>query len=65
MPKYSVKVDGKTVWKGEGDDYKVIPAEYRARPGDGEPAHVLIEDGETIGVQRSENDEAAAAGSEG
>lgn len=59
MPSYSVEIDGETVWSGDGDDYKVIPAEYRDRPAnavDGEPhpsPHVLIEDDEIIGVQVS------------
>jgi hypothetical protein len=59
--KYRVKVDGKTVWKGEGDDYKAIPAEYRDRPADGEPAHYLYEetaDGEQLfGVQAATDQE--------
>lgn len=43
MTKYRVKVDGRTVWKGDGDDYKAIPAEYRDRPTDGDPARYLYE----------------------
>lgn len=69
MPSYRVKIDGKTVWKGEGDDYKVIPAEYRNRPaqevGDPYPSpHILFETDEDgveqiIGVQVSEYHELA------
>lgn len=59
MPKYRVKVDGRTVWKGEGDTYKVIPAKYRDRPAKGEPAHHLYEaadggDEVLFGVQTAE-----------
>lgn len=40
---YRVEIDGKTVWEGKGDSPKVIPAEYRDRPADGDPAHYLYE----------------------
>lgn len=62
---FRVEVDGETVWSGEGDSYKVIPAEYRDRPVDREsdsdphpPAHFLYAtavDGEEVlvGVQVS------------
>lgn len=43
MTSYRVEVDGETVWTGEGDDYKVIPAEYRDRPADTDPPHYLYE----------------------
>jgi hypothetical protein len=49
MTKYRVEIDGQTVWSGEGDDYKVIPAQYRDRPANaaaGEPhpsPHYLYE----------------------
>lgn len=69
MAQYRVEVDGETVWSGEGDDYKVIPEQYRNRPvqGVGDPypsPHVLFEstteDGEQIfAVQVSEYHELA------
>lgn len=51
MTNYRVKVDGKTVWKGEGDSSKAIPEKYRGRPERGEPAYHLYEtteDGEQL-----------------
>lgn len=56
---YRAEIDGTVVWEGEGDTYKVIPAEFRDRPADtpdGEPhppAVHLYESGELIGVQIS------------
>lgn len=43
MAQYRVKIDGKTVWKGEGDNWRAIPEKYRSRPEDGAPAHHLYE----------------------
>lgn len=60
MSSFRVEVDGETVWTGDGDDYKVIPAKYRARPASG-GAHVLLQDGEVIGTQLSQLDEDAWA----
>lgn len=74
MTKYRVEIDGETVWTGEGDGIKTIPAEYLERPADAAdgdphpPAHFLFEtpddgDEQLIGVQVSlaEEDPLAAA----
>jgi hypothetical protein len=48
-----VEIDGKTVWDGTGHTVKDIPAEYRDRPADGDPAHHLYMNDVLVGVQRS------------
>lgn len=58
MVKYQVKVDGKSVWKHETDEYEgtqVFPREYLGRPESGTVE--LLVNGETVGVQTSQADE--------